>query len=86
MKLKRATLNGGAGIVVHVVDIGQRRCRAFPKLEALCGKTPGGGVTNMGKRRSRWREVGICATDSPVINCEKCLTKLTEMGINPNSV
>jgi len=86
MKLKQATLNGGAGIVVHVIDKEQKRCKAFPKIEALCGRTPGGGSTTMGRRRSRWRQVGICPTDTPTINCTKCLKSLAAMGIEPNDV
>ena len=86
MKLKRATLNGGAGMVVHVVDAAQRTCPAFRKFEAICGRVPGGGKTRMGAKRSRWRQVGICATDSHVINCPKCLKKLATMGIDPEEI
>lgn len=86
MKLARATLNGGAGMIVHVVDREQRTCPAFRKWEALCGRLPGGGVTRMGQRRSRWRNVGLCATDSPVINCPKCLARLAAMGVDPEKV
>jgi hypothetical protein len=81
MKLIRATLNGGAGMVVHVVDKEQRMGPGHRRMEALCGRIPGGGTTNMGARRSRWRQVGICPTDSPEINCEKCRKKLAEHGI-----
>jgi len=86
MQLKRATLNGGAGMVVHAIDMDQPRCRAFSKLEALCGKMPGGGKTAMGARRSRWRQVGICPTDSPVVNCDKCLTKLEALGVDEATI
>ena len=86
MKLKQMTLNGGAGIVVHAVDRDQKTCPGHRKLEALCGRAPGGGTTRMGAGRSRWRQVGICASDTPRINCEKCLKKLAELDINPESV
>lgn len=86
MRLRWATLNGVAGIVVHVIDLDQPRCPAFPKLEALCGRLPGGGTTKMGARRSRWRRVGIAATDSPVINCKKYLVRLSELSIDPDTV
>jgi len=86
MKLRQMTLNGGAGILVHAVDREQKTCRAFPKKEALCGRVPGGGKTRMGASRSRWRQVGICASDTNRINCEKCLKKLEELNIDPESV
>jgi hypothetical protein len=86
MQLKRATLNGGAGMVVHLIDMDQPRCRAFPKLEALCGKLPGGGTTKMGAKRSRWRQVGVCPTDSPTINCDKCRKRLAELGVDEATV
>ena len=79
-KLVRRTLNGGAGMVVHVVD----RCQPTgPKVEALCKRIPGGGKTRMGRLRSRWRQVG--PMDSHV-NCTKCLSMLAELGISPDDV
>lgn len=72
-------------MVVHVIDMDQRRCR-FSKLEALCRKTPGGGKTAMGARRSHWRQVGICSTDSPVVNCKKCLKKLASLGVDEAAI
>jgi hypothetical protein len=86
MKLQMQTLNGGAGMVVHIVDREQKTFPGHRKLEALCGRTPGGGTTRMGSRRSRWRQVGICATDSPEINCEKCLKVLADKGVSLDEV
>lgn len=86
MKLARGTLNGAAGIIVHVVDVDQRPSQESPKVTALCGRSPGGGTTRMGRLRSRWRIVGICVSDSPVINCQACLTRLVEMGVDPEKV
>ena len=68
-------------MVVHAVDREQKTYPGDRKLKALCGRQPGGGTTRMGSKRSRWRRVGTCPTDSPVVNCEKCLKKMKELGV-----
>ena len=69
MNISVVRLNGGAAIVIHYLDRDQRRIPPSAPMEALCGRTPGGGTTTMGRRRSRW--VG-CVPDETV-NCAKCL-------------
>jgi len=62
-------LNGG--YIVHGMIMGGQSGRH--RASALCGKTPGGGQTRMGRSRSRW--VGTRGG----VTCGKCLEKIERL-------